>query len=136
MVYASYMKIGELSKQTNVSVDTVRYYEHRGLIPRTVRSQSGYRKYSADDVKRLKFIIHAKELGFTLEEIGQLLSIRSDGNDCARMKTIAETKAGEIKTRITKLSHMRHVLLDLASQCDQAPDTDPCPILKSLENVQ
>jgi len=136
MVYASYMKIGELSKQTNVSIDTVRYYERRGLIPRTARSQSGYRKYSADDVRRLKFIIHAKELGFTLEEIGQLLSIRSDGDDCARMKSIAETKAGEIKIRITKLSHMRHVLLDLASQCDQTPDTDPCPILKSLENVQ
>jgi len=129
------MKIGELSKKTGVSIDTVRYYEQRSLIPPAARTQSGYRQYSDSDITRLTFIVHAKELGFTLEEIGQLLAISSDGRTCTQVRAVAQAKAEEIKTRIQKLSHMRQTLLTLAKQCEQTPDSDPCPILNILENM-
>ncbi|MDQ6987798.1 MAG: heavy metal-responsive transcriptional regulator, partial [Mariprofundaceae bacterium] len=96
MLYPSHMKIGELAKMTGVSIDTIRYYEQRGLIPTAVRSTSGYRQYSPEDVRRLKFIVQAKDLGFTLEETGQLLAIRADGRACAEVRAVAEAKAEEI----------------------------------------
>lgn len=134
MLYTSPMKIGELSGQTGVSIDTIRYYEQRGLMPPAARSASGYRQYSADDVSRLTFIVQSKELGFTLEEISQLLAIRADNRNCAEVRAVAEAKAGEIEARIRKLSRMRQILLTLAEQCERSSDADPCPILKSLED--
>jgi len=128
------MKIGELAKRAQVSVDTVRFYEQRGLLPQAARSHSGYRQYASSDAKRLQFIVHAKELGFTLEEIKQLLALRADGSDCTRVKSVAEEKANEIASRIEKLSGMRKVLLELAKQCEQGASDEACPILKSLEN--
>ncbi len=128
------MKIGELSREVNLSVDTLRYYERRGLIPKPPRMASGYRRYSADDVRRLKFITRAKELGFTLDEIRELLSIRSDGSDCESVKTLAEAKAQEIDVRIKKMLHMKRVLWKLARQCEDKANLDPCPILKTLED--
>jgi len=127
------MKIGELAKQAGVSIDTVRFYEQRGLLPKASRSQSGYRQYSPEDIRRLRFVVQAKELGFTLEEIKQLLALRMDGSNCAKIKGVAEEKAREITSRIEKLSRMREVLLDLARQCDQGDADEACPILKSLE---
>jgi len=133
MLYTSLMKIGELSKETGVSIDTIRYYEQRGLIPPAGRSASGYRQYSDEDVSRLAFIVQSKELGFTLEEISQLLAIRADGRNCAEVRAVAEAKAEEIEARIQKLARMRSTLITLAEQCEQSSETDPCPILKSLE---
>jgi len=135
MLYPSLMKIGELSKRTGVSIDTLRYYEKRGLIPKPVRSASGYRQYLASDITRLKFIVQAKELGFTLDEIGQLLALRRDGRACTEVRSVAESKAYEIDIKIQKLSHMRQTLLELAAQCENSADDDPCPILKSLEEL-
>jgi len=135
MLYPSLMKIGELSKMTGVPIDTVRYYEKRGLIPKSVRSASGYRQYNKHDATRLKFIVQAKELGFTLDEIGQLLALRSDGRACIEVRSVAESKAQEIDIKIQKLSHIRQSLLKLAVQCENSADDDPCPILKSLENT-
>jgi len=134
MLYTSPMKIGELSKQTGLPIDTIRYYEQRGLIPVAARTASGYRQYETDDISRLRFIVQSKELGFTLEEISQLLALRSDGRSCAEVRAVAEAKAGEIEARIRTLSRMRQILLTLAEQCEQSSDTDPCPILKSLED--
>jgi len=136
MLYHSPMKIGELSKMTGVPIDTVRYYEKRGLIPKSVRSASGYRQYNKHDATRLKFIVQAKELGFTLDEIGQLLALRSDGRACIEVRSVAEAKAQEIDVKIRKLSHMRQTLLELAVQCENSADNDPCPILNSLEDTR
>jgi len=133
MFYHSPMKIGVLSKQSGVSIDTIRYYEQRGLVPEARRTASGYRQYSAGDVSRLRFIVQTKELGFTLEETGQLLALRTDDCNCAEVRAVAEAKANEIEVRIRKLSQMRQILLSLAEQCEESSDTDPCPILKSLE---
>jgi len=136
MVYTSPMKIGELSKKTDVSIDTIRYYEQRGLIPPAARTASGYRQYSIEDVSRLNFIVQGKSLGFTLEEIGQLLAMSSGGRSCSQLKAVAHAKADEIEVRIQKLAHMRQTLLTLAEQCEQTADTAPCPILDVLENIQ
>ncbi|MDQ6956662.1 MAG: heavy metal-responsive transcriptional regulator [Mariprofundaceae bacterium] len=133
MLYTSAMKIGELSKMTGVSIDTVRYYEKRGLIPSPVRSRAGYRQYGEHDAKRLLFIVQAKGLGFTLEEIGQLLALRSDGRACVEVRSAAQSKAQEIDLKIQKLSQVRQTLLELASECEKSATDDPCPILKSLE---
>jgi len=127
------MKIGELSKQSGVSLDTIRYYEQRGLIPKAARTQSGYRQYTSNDVVRLRFIVQAKELGFTLEEIAQLMVLRSGGRHCAEVRAVAQAKAAEIGERIEQLTRMREILLHLSEQCDDSSDSDPCPILKSLE---
>jgi len=127
------MKIGQLSAQAGVSIDTIRYYEQRGLLPPAARTSSGYRQYTTDDVARLKFIIQAKALGFTLEEISQLMSLRHNGRACAEIRAVAEIKAAEIDERIRQLQLIRRTLLSLAEQCEQSSDDDPCPILKSLE---
>ncbi|MDQ7010317.1 MAG: heavy metal-responsive transcriptional regulator [Mariprofundaceae bacterium] len=127
------MKIGELARQARVSIDAVRFYEQRGLLPRPARSSSGYRQYVSDDVRRLRFIVHAKDLGFTLEEIRQLLALRADSSDCARVREVAAEKANEIGSRIEKLSGMRDVLLKLARQCERGDSSNACPILESLE---
>jgi len=87
-------------------------------------------------MRRLKLIVHAKELGFTLDEIGQLLSIRSEGSDCASIKAVAEAKAREIEGRIKKMSYMKRVLLELARQCEEKDSLDPCPILRTLEEEE
>ncbi len=128
------MKIGALAKAAGIAVDTVRYYERRGLIPRAPRTASGYRCYGAGDLTRLRFIVHAKELGFTLEEIGQLLAIKSGGRTCSQVRAVAQRKAEEIAVRMGMLAKMRATLLALADQCEQTADGDPCPILNILED--
>jgi len=133
MLYHTPMKIGKLSELTGVSIDTIRYYEQRGLIPAAARSESGYRQYTPEDVTRLKFIVQAKELGFTLEETGQLLALRADGRSCTEIRAVAEAKAAEIDARIHKLKRMHSTLMALAEQCEQSSESDPCPILKSME---
>jgi len=127
------MKIGKLAKHANINIDTIRYYEQRQLLPVPKRTPSGYRNYSANDVQRLQFIVHAKALGFTLEEIKALLGLRASATDCCTVRAIAERKASEIAARIASLSRIQHVLLELAEQCAQEGSDEACPILKSLE---
>ncbi|MDX8402859.1 MAG: heavy metal-responsive transcriptional regulator [Mariprofundaceae bacterium] len=127
------MKIGELAKRAKVNVDTIRYYEQRQLLRLPDRTPSGYRNYAESDVKRLIFIVHAKELGFTLEEIKILLSLRSGEVNCSQVRHIAENKARDIASRIESLSRIRDVLLELAEKCEHEGDSEACPILKSLE---
>ncbi len=127
------MKIGELAKLAAVNIDTIRYYEQRQLLAQPKRTSSGYRRYVKQDLIRLKFILHAKTLGFTLEEIKLLLSLRTDQSRCEQVKQIASSKAKEIALRIQSLSHIRDTLLELAEQCGQEGKQDVCPILKAME---
>ncbi len=85
---------------------------------------------------RLHFIAQAKALGFTLEEIRQLLAINPNGQTCAEVKAIAQAKAADIEARIYKLSHIRQTLLALAEQCEKTGDGDSCPILHALEKME
>ena len=127
------MKIGELSKRTKANPDSIRYYEQRQLLPKPDRTASGYRNYVASDVQRLLFVVQAKKLGFTLEEIKELLCLRAGQTECAQVRQIARRKADDIASRIKDLSRMQQVLLELAEQCEQQGEADFCPILRSLE---
>ena len=104
-------------------------------MPLPERTMSGYRDYSEGDVKRLLFVIHAKELGFTLEEIRELLSLRSGQADCSQVRMIAEIKASEIASRIESLTRIQSALVELAEKCEQEGIGEDCPILKSLEET-
>jgi len=110
MLYSCGMKIGELAKNANVKVDTIRYYEQRQILPLAKRTDAGYRMYSQDDLNRLLFIVKAKGLGFTLEEIKELLALQSGKTDCAQVRDIAKRKSHEIASRIESLSHIKHIL--------------------------
>jgi MerR family transcriptional regulator, copper efflux regulator len=123
--------IGQVAKQSNVSVETIRYYEKEGLIEEPERKESGYRQYKGEAIARLSFILQAKELGFSLKEIGELLSIKPDAK-CSAVKQLAQEKLGDIESKIKMLQRMRKSLKKLINVCPgQAPISD-CPILEAI----
>ena len=131
------MRIGELSKQTGFQVETLRYYEKQGLLEPVSRTDSGYRNYDSESLKQLKFIHQAKSVGFSLNEISELLTLRveRDQHSCAEVKTIAEQKLDQIENKITELSKMRdalHVITDACCGGDEPATT--CTILSALDN--
>ncbi|MCG8458030.1 MAG: MerR family DNA-binding protein [Holophagales bacterium] len=128
------LTIGKLADRAHVGVETVRFYERRGLLEPPPRRTSGYRQYPESAVDRLRFIRRAKELGFTLDEIAELLSLRSRPNgNRPQVHAKARAKIAEIDRRIADLRRMRDVLADLAESCERQVDSDPCPILAALE---
>ena len=128
------LTIGKLAKQAHVNRETVRYYERRRLLPRPSRSISGYRVFADDAVRRLRFIRHAQELGFSLNEIRELLALRVKSVDtCDRVREQAEAKIVDIKKKIKALQHMNEALSELVSACARRGRTKECPILDSLE---
>ena len=130
------MKIGELSAASGVSERMIRHYEKIGLIPPASRRASGYRDYGARDVNTLRFIRRARDLGFPIEQIGQLLSLWHDRDRAsADVKALALARAAELKRKVRELEEMRRSLLDLADRChgDNRPD---CPILGALEGAE
>lgn len=127
------MNIGQASNASGVSQRMIRHYEKIGLIPSPPRRDSGYRDYSDADVHRLRFIANARDLGFPIDEIGELLSLWSDRSRVsADVKALALARADELGRKARALEAMRASLLDLASRCrgDSRPD---CPILDRLE---
>ena len=126
--------IGQLAKKARVNVETVRYYERRGLIPEPPRRRSGYRQYSRDDVARIRFIKRAKELGFSLKEISELLSLRADPQTtCGDVKGQAEAKIADIEGKVRALQRMKEALKKLAASCGGYGPTSECPILEALD---
>lgn len=129
-----YLTIGKLAKRIGVNIDTVRYYEKQGLIPKPPRMESGYRHYPAETVKRIQFIRHAKELGFSLKEIAELLSLRIEqGVTCGDVRKRAEAKIADIEERILNLQRMKNALSKLAKECKGKGPVSECPILEALE---
>jgi MerR family copper efflux transcriptional regulator len=129
------MTVGKLAKTAGVNIETVRYYEQRGLLPKPSRKESGYRLYSQEDVRRLRFILRAKELGFSLREIQELLELRVDAKtNCDGVREQAEGKISDIEQKIADLERMREVLVKLATACRNRGATDACPVLEALEN--
>ena len=129
------LTIGQVANAAHVNVETLRYYERRGLVPKPPRSPSQYRSYPEDTVPRVQFVKHAQELGFSLREIRALLSLRATPKArCADVKRRAETKIGEIETKIRGLRAMRNALNRLVSQCDGKMPASECPILEALDD--
>lgn len=132
-----YRTIGELAQQAGVGVETIRYYERRGLLATPTRSPSGYRRFNDDALRRLRFIRRAKDLGFTLRQIRELLALRLEpGATCEQVKARAEAKLADIESKARTLQRMAGALRDLTRACEGRPDADAddCPILKTLED--
>jgi MerR family copper efflux transcriptional regulator len=130
------LSIGELAKQAGVGVETVRYYERRGLLAEPDRRASGYRQYESEAVAILRFIRRAKELGFTLKEIQSLLELRrSSSATRADVRRNAQAKLVDIETKIRDLDRMRRALADLTKTCHGDGAAAECPILLALNGT-
>jgi len=129
------ISIGQLAKTADTGVETIRFYERRGLMPDPPRAPSGYRRYPKDAIGRLRFIRRAKRLGFTLEEIGTLLNLQ-DGGDRSEVKAVAQAKLAQIEARIDDLRRMRKTLADLEKQCSGHGSVDGCPIIEALNEPE
>ena len=128
------LTIGRVARSAGLAIDTVRYYEREGLLQKPGRTPSGYRQYSPDAVKRLQFIRQAKELGFTLSEIRELLTLKvAPGKSCADVKARAEAKIADVEQRIAQLNRMKRALVKLAAACSGRGPTSTCPILEAME---
>ncbi|MCZ6487688.1 MAG: Hg(II)-responsive transcriptional regulator [Gammaproteobacteria bacterium] len=122
--------IGKLAQAAGVNVETVRYYQRRKLVKTPVRPNQGFRVYPVETLHRIKFIKRAQELGFSLIEIEQLLTL-SAGN-CAAMEDLARHKLVKIKDKISDLHRMQTVLSELVEACETNQDPQTCPIIESL----
>lgn len=131
------LTIGEVAEQANVHIETLRYYERRGLVARPPRSASNYRQYPEDTVRRVRFIKRAQELGFSLNDIQELLSLRADPEaGCAEMRACAEAKMQDIEAKIGALAAMKSALATLVVECSGEGPLSDCPILESLETQE
>lgn len=131
------LRIGELAKRADVNVETIRYYERRGLLASPPRSRSGYRLFQADAVSRIAFVKKAKALGFTLTEISELLELRVDpGRGCEDVEARAQRTIGRIEGKIEELERMRAALQRLATACQAGQPTSACPIIEDLESPE
>jgi MerR family mercuric resistance operon transcriptional regulator len=129
--------IGFVARRAGVGVETVRFYERQGLIEKPPRRLSGYREYDDEVVSRLGFIRRAKELGFTLKEIKELLSLRRDpSTPAADVKRRAEAKIADIETKIRTLQRMKKALGKLTSACRGHATSAECPLLHALDQEE
>lgn len=127
------MKIGELAQKADVNIDTVRYYERQGLLPVPQRQRSGYRQYAVGDVSRLRFVRRAKALGFTLQEIRELLELSSQREtDMSGMKSVAIEKLADVEDKLAELTRIRDGLQALVASCPGHGALAQCPILNAL----
>jgi Hg(II)-responsive transcriptional regulator len=126
--------IGQLAKRANVNLETIRFYERRGLLPEPPRNKSGHRQYSIKDLRRTEFIKRTQSLGFSLQEISDLLSLRVEsGKTCADVKQRVKAKLIDVEEKIKTLQRMREVLQRLEADCPGKGSLNDCPILETLE---
>ena len=135
----SLIQIGELARQANVSIDTVRYYERRGLLPRAPRSQGGYRLFSSETVARVEFIKQGQELGFSLDEISGLLAT-GGAEECRRVSELLETKLVEVDQKIKNMRAFRKTLAEHFSKCkvelESKGTNASCPVLVEINPAE
>jgi MerR family mercuric resistance operon transcriptional regulator len=130
----AHLTIGRLAAQGGVNLQTIRYYEREGLLQKPPRLASGYRAFAPDAVRRVHFIKRAQEMGFSLADIKELLSIRVDPRrDCSGVRQLARVKLADIDQKLRTLRAMRRVLNGLATSCPGRGPISDCPILDSLD---
>ena len=125
------LTIGRLADEAAVNVETIRYYQRRGLMPEPDKPTHGHRRYAIDTVKRVRFIKRAQVLGFTLEEIGSLLEL-DEAHACAETRELASHKLEMIETKLADLTAMRKALTTLLRHCDAGAMKGNCPIIRVL----
>jgi MerR family copper efflux transcriptional regulator len=125
---------GELAGRCGVNLQTLRYYEREGLLPEPPRTAAGYRTFPPDSVTRVQFIKHAQALGFTLEEVKELLALRVDPmTTCADVQKRAEAKVADIERKIKRLEAIKAALTELAAACSGEGPASSCSLLEALE---
>jgi len=129
------LTIGKVARLAGIGVETIRFYEREGLIEAPPRRESGYRQYPEETVQRLRFIKRAKDLGFTLREIRELLALRIDPETtCADVRLRAEAKIDDIEEKIRLLQRMKEALAKLTMACRGRGPVSRCPILEAMED--
>lgn len=129
------LTIGEVAKQSGVGIETIRFYEREGIIAEPPRRESGYREYDYEVITRIRFIRRAKELGFSLKEISELMKLKVDPRaNCSGVKKRAEAKLEEIENKIRDLKRMQKILNEVAVACVAAKPISDCPILKCFDS--
>ena len=126
--------IGALARQSGVNVETIRYYQRRGLVPEPVKPLGGIRNYAHEHVQRLRFIKRAQQLGFSLEEVGDLLSLE-DGLHCHEVEEIASQKLALVRERIGQLGMIESALATLIRKCRSNRGKLRCPLISALEDA-
>lgn len=130
------LTIGEVARAVHVNVETLRYYERRKLLGAPPRTQANYRQYPPETVKRVRFIKRAQELGFSLKEIKELLSLRATPHgESADVREVAQAKIGAIEKNIASLKAMRSALQKLVATCSGHHPRSHCPILEALDGI-
>jgi MerR family copper efflux transcriptional regulator len=131
------LTIGQVARKAGFGIETVRFYERNGLIDEPPRKASGYRQYPESVISRLQFIKRAKELGFSLREIKELLSLRVDPTTtCSDIRERAEAKIADIEGKIQSLERMKDVLTGLTASCGGVGPVSECPIVEALEREE
>jgi Hg(II)-responsive transcriptional regulator len=127
------MRIGTAAEQAGVNVQTLRYYERRGLLPRPPRRVSGYREFPDTAVRIVRFIKRAQDLGFSLDEIEELIKLRSDTRrDRTRVRAVADKRVRQVERKIAELEAMKKALMHLLHCCRDG-STLECPIIEALD---
>ena len=131
------LTIGKVARRAEVGVETIRFYERKGLIDEPPRRESGYRQYPEETISRLRFIKRAKELGFTLREIKELMKLQVDSSStatCDEVRNLAKEKITDIRDKIRMLQGMEAALARLIGSCRNRVVTSNCPILEALDH--
>jgi MerR family mercuric resistance operon transcriptional regulator len=130
------LRIGDVAKRAGVNLETVRFYERKGLLPRPPRARSGYRAFSEDAVRRVRMIKRTQALGFSLKEISELLAIGVDPDGtCADVRQRTMAKLAAIDVKIAELRRMKKALATIAAKCPGSGPSSACPLLESLEDT-
>ena len=133
---ATPLAIGTLARRTGTQVETIRYYEHVGLLPRPPRSPGGYRQYGREHLSRLTFIRRARALGFSLEEVRRLLRLADERRrPCAEARAVAAAHLAEVRAKIAGLRTMERVLRGTVARCDAGTGIE-CPLIESLSDAE
>lgn len=126
------LTISRLAKAAEVNIETVRYYQRRGLLSEPTRPSGGIRRYGDAEVSRLMFIRRAKKMGFTLEEIADLLTLKGE-RSCERTLVLTEQKLADVRRRLEDLQQLERDLATMAAECSQVPVGASCPTLTMLQ---
>lgn len=134
----SKFRIGEIAHRTGVSIDTVRYYERRGLLPLAPRTAGGYRMFSSETIERVVFIKQAQDLGFTLEEVNTLLTTNGV-SDCGKVHDLLDTKLTALDARMKSMREFREKLLHYLAECEHEleihPNSVDCPVVIEIAHT-
>lgn len=128
----SNMSIGSMADSAGVNVETIRFYQRKGLLNKPMRQRGEIRRYGLKDVARVKFVKAAQKLGFSLEEIAALLKL-DDGTHCDQARTMAEQKLIDVRTKLLDLQRMESALEGLVANCCAARGAVVCPLIASLQ---